>query len=569
MPKEEQSMPAPDDSALFYIDKVGERANGNAEEEGEDSDTEELWPRSRAVKSTNSPAGVANAVPNVSSPLSFLNLQPTTVTIVSQSRTGAEAAPAHIPIKPYARVVKDDMPLEQLFRPSTVPQLSASAKEFVSAATNTGPSGKQDKSRKASKKQARKEAKERKKERRTNKKTDRRASKASVLAEPKTTRTDDSDVEWGSNGPPSMDEDSDDDGESDTMDITASSSQIKGKINVPSGAGRRGKGGKKNAAIEAALADYAANIENDPEELEALKAFAKGMSGREQLTIGDLEDLAEITASDDSDDATSDDEAYEERLIIKDFVRAEGLKETAQPENFPVYVPAPEEPNSDPEDSVNEIWKTDDDDEDVSATGTDMNMDDAKNASDASNSSSSSDEEEEEIVETTVDETILIVSGGDDDSEESEDERELADMDDDDIDDLLFAATKAARRKRKGPAPSGADDIDDMLQAQWRKDREKKAIKRQERALARLEQKPSKANTKKAKRAAQKAKAFRDDDGDVMVDLEITGGRVPQFHRINQDLKDFIENSGAGEYALPAMDKKFRFAIHMLADAYK
>ena len=55
----------------------------------------------------------------------------------------------------------------------------------------------------------------------------------------------------------------------------------------------------------------------------------------------------------------------------------------------------------------------------------------------------------------------------------------------------------------------------------------------------------------------------------IGADLRLSGGKVPEFHKINTDLRDFIDNSGYGEYPLPPMDKKFRYAIHMLADAYK
>ena len=571
--EEKETVPVQqDDSALFFVDTVGTRTIPDPADEDE-SDTEELWPRSRVTEPLTK---AATQKPDVSCSTAFPELQPksTSAPVIKQP----EADAAQVNVKPYARTVTDDMPIEQIFRPF-VPQLSGQAREFVSAATNTGPSGKQDKSRKASKKQAKKEAKERKKERRTNKKNNRRAFKASI-AEPKRPRTDDSDVEWGSNGPPSVDEDSEsDDDDENTLDITASSSHLKGKIATSGG---RRKVSKRDAALEAGRADYAANIGNDPEELEAMLLFAKNMKRGEQLTIDDLDDIADIT---DSDEETSNDEAYEERVLKKDFIREQGLDKNGKTESYPVYVPAPKEPNTDPEDSVGSAWKTDEDgDSDAQGqpenSDTDMSGRYPEPGVPGSEASSDSDQENaDEVMETTIEETILIVSKDDDDEEdeesedeeeESEDEEDQDDMDEEaELEDAHLAALKSARKKRNGPAPTGADDIDDMLQAQWRKDREKKAIKRQERALARLEAKPSKANSKKAKRAAAKARGFRDDDGDVMGDLDVMGGKVPQFHRINVDLKDFIENSGLGEYALPPMDKRFRVAIHMLAEAYK
>lgn len=568
-PGKEAAVPQVDD-ALFFVDTVGEPAAATfAENDEEESDTEELWPRKRETE--YHPQAAAPA-PDTTSATVF----PSLVTKQANgqrdtSRTSAidtELQAAHIPTKPYARVITDDMPIEKLFRPF-LPELSASARDFVSAATATGPSGKQDKARKVSKKRAKREAKERKKERRSNKKADRRALKASFATQPKRPRANDSDVEWGSDGPPSMSEDeavSDDD--DILMEMTASSSHINGKITAHAN-GRR-KGGKGDAAIEAALADYAANMKNHPEELAALKAFAKGMSGREQLTIGDLEDIADITDSDE--DGISNDEAYEERVIIKDFVKAQGRAEAKMPESFPVYVPGTRTSESEPDDTIDEAWGTDEGDpEDASNSEIDLCAEAGlPGEEDGSTTTSSEDEDYDDngVIQTTIEETILIVSE-DEDDDESEDDRAVADMEDEEIDDILFAATKPARRKRQAPAPSGADEIDELLQNQWRKDREKKAIKRQERALARLERKPSKANSKKAKRAAAKARGFRDNDGDFGSDLDLAGGNVPQFHKINEDLRDFIENSGLGEYALPAMSKQHRVAIHLLAEAYK
>ena len=139
------------------------------------------------------------------------------------------------------------------------------------------------------------------------------------------------------------------------------------------------------------------------------------------------------------------------------------------------------------------------------------------------------------------------------------------------LEDMLMSMTKA-RRPRNLPTFE-TDAFDDMLQAQWRKDRQKKAIKRQERALQRLEQKSSKANAKKAKRAVANSRGFfqndRDDNETSGFDLRFSGGVVPPFHRINEDIRTWIDTTSFAEYPLPPMDKKFRCAIHMLATAYK
>lgn len=105
------------------------------------------------------------------------------------------------------------------------------------------------------------------------------------------------------------------------------------------------------------------------------------------------------------------------------------------------------------------------------------------------------------------------------------------------------------------------DDLDRSLQKQWQKDRATKALKRQERYLKRLEAQPSKANRKKAKRAGVSGLEMRFEQGSV--------SSMPDMHRIDGNIRAFIETSERQELALPPMDKKYRYAIHMLAEAYR
>lgn len=129
-------------------------------------------------------------------------------------------------------------------------------------------------------------------------------------------------------------------------------------------------------------------------------------------------------------------------------------------------------------------------------------------------------------------------------------------------------AYKASKRADNGQLVSSAhfdfDAFDESLQKQWQNDRAKKALKRQERYLKRLEAQPTKLNRKKAKRAGASADPWHLlDDGGQNSTLE------PDFHRIDAKIRLFVENTSRAEFALPPMDKKFRYAVHMLADAYR
>lgn len=205
-------------------------------------------------------------------------------------------------------------------------------------------------------------------------------------------------------------------------------------------------------------------------------------------------------------------------------------------------------------------------------------------AADSADITDSEGQDHDMTVEIADETTILIVS--DDDEEESEEEEEdseseedeedefdIDDMLEDDIDALIMSGLQPSRRKANKQPPSTKDTFFDAhLQKQWQADRQKKALKKQERALARAEQNPNRSNKRKAKRAAGQARGFsaRDDEGDMMLEFDINGNaRIPEFHKINEDLRHFIESSGNMQYELPPMDKKFRYAIHDLAAAYK
>jgi hypothetical protein len=141
-----------------------------------------------------------------------------------------------------------------------------------------------------------------------------------------------------------------------------------------------------------------------------------------------------------------------------------------------------------------------------------------------------------------------------DDNSDDTDEAEAAE------EEYLHSLVRKLARSGKGSSLHSStafdfDDLDESLQKQWQNDRAKKALKRQERYLKRLEAQPTKSNKKKAKRAG-------------VPDVSIEGDTMPDFHQLDRRIRTFIEDSEHGELHLPPMDKKTRYAVHMLANAY-
>ena len=398
---------------LFFIDSVGERAaiaaaDAGADEVEAESDTEEIYPRH-----VDSRAASATAVPHpmASSHSAFPSLPDRFAAQSSISVPEPPVVPAHLPIKPYAQIITDDIsyaPAARQTASSAVPvELPPAAVDFLRSATataNSAASGSKDApvARKVSAKQKKKEAKERKKERKRAKKENRRpAHSLDKEKEARRPRVGESDIEWGSDGPPDMGDDSDsatDDEEDDALAQAPGGAQSSVlRANVAKGAkpaGRKGRA-KRDDAIEAALADILAQpADSDDDDSDAreesrraMRSFVDSFSMRagEHLTLDDLADLdrmrvedgeGEYTTTDqgsDSDEDEDDDLRYEQKAIVKEFVRAETIakpsvdktKESDARGEFPVYVPELAEPplDSDMDDSRNEIWKTDDEDE--------------------------------------------------------------------------------------------------------------------------------------------------------------------------------------------------------------
>lgn len=305
------------------------------------SDTEELYPRSFPPVSKE----IATAAYPSTSHVPPLSSDKPSLPIKSY--------PPHIPIQPYARVITEDVPHPRIVLPF-IPKLSAEAQEFVSSATSTSAASNLVPSKKAAKKAQLKAIKERKKDR----KRSVRPSK-----QKKVPRMDDSDLEWGSDGPPKIVIDDEDNVKHCVNAIEQT------LINASPGKGRKGSSRySKKTAVDLAMEDYLMKISvrqegsRDPtgssdseaptgmNDLAQLRNFVSSMSAStEHLNIDDLNDIAEMR----DENSTDVDSLDSERL----------RKEINGQTNFPIYQPAPPDWVSDPNDERNKIFKSDDEED--------------------------------------------------------------------------------------------------------------------------------------------------------------------------------------------------------------
>lgn len=613
-----------EEKGLFVVDVNGAKANTRLADSDDramldnddvdaESGTEDLFPR-RPIRDVPSP---------IKSQQSGLG---TTLDKGKGKSANTDKPPDHLPVTNYARVIDDDVDITTIFRPyqqtlsPAAPIFAPTSPPRAVAIAETDV----QKSKKLSKNaqlQLKREAK------RNRKRAKRNGVSQPSNKERKQARVDDSDIEWGSDGPPAN-ADNDEEGDSEVSNVIsriAASGVAESSVSsskVPNGKMARGK---KKTAIDLAVEDYLANIaaqnasstsddeasgapskakKIDVDDLARLRSFANAVSAGEHLSINDLQDLAASRRQDDEDDITSDqstddsdsdignEEAYEERLILREAK----TEENGRRERFPVFVPAVASWKSDEEDERNAIFRSDIEDmneadlieagkrfleafhsgDDVASEGDDDQQHDPSGKVNDDEDTDSS--EVADVISSSKQEKVMIVVGDEEDDQledsnlidDSDSEEEgLEDEADEEADLEELLMSKPARRARQ--APDFKDDIfGEQLQAQWRRDREKKAARRQERALKRLEQKPSRANAKKAKRASAKRKGFRSGDvSDEEASLKTASAVAPDFHRLNEELKKWINESGFAEYQLPPMDKKFRMAVHMLAGAYK
>ncbi|EIW72809.1 hypothetical protein TREMEDRAFT_72886 [Tremella mesenterica DSM 1558] len=124
------------------------------------------------------------------------------------------------------------------------------------------------------------------------------------------------------------------------------------------------------------------------------------------------------------------------------------------------------------------------------------------------------------------------------------------------------------------------------LQAQWEKDRQKKALKREERALARLmaqfDPHPTSRKRKGKSKAHQASIAHLipasaaevADMFDISDDEVGTGGNgregmmPPTMDLLDSDIRAFLRDEGKTTYSLPPMDKEGRMKVHMIAECF-
>lgn len=590
--------------ATFVVDVVGDReiaanqvgvsasmpsktASSQADQDSElESDTEEIYPKH--IPPVHREPVLAERV-NSSTDIAHASLLDSTATT-----------------RPYARIVEDGVVPGSMAQPAVI-SLSDEAKAILELESESSPEKSGPfVSRKTRKKQQKQAAKERKKDR----KKGRTAGLQRDRQHRKVPRMDDSDVEWGSDGPPVAQTQRDDfDGAEEEMASLVISEvavqRVGGEVKSKHGSSQGGRPhGRNSRKIEADLAmqDYLDNIarqeardgsetgsEDDHangNDLAQLQSFVRSLTGggaREHLTIEDLADIAQIRAEEFESDASggsdgSGSESSEGDKALGDGEDAwESDSEIGQADIFR----SSSDENDDDDDMNADVWTKEGKEYLAKTASKDLGT-------------VESEEDEHDEVDGESDNTAakrkerVSSTGGDgkdvkyivesDSSDEEEDEDAISDAIAEDeeemLGEMLRAQTRKERKLRAQVPAFETDDFDDYLQAQWLKDRQKKAIKKQERLLKRLEGKPTKANAKKAKRAANKARGWGADldDGEdfgVNGDSDRADARVPEFHKINEDLRDFIENSGYAEYPLPPMDKKFRVAIHMLANAYK
>ena len=133
-----------------------------------------------------------------------------------------------------------------------------------------------------------------------------------------------------------------------------------------------------------------------------------------------------------------------------------------------------------------------------------------------------------------------------------------------------------ARRRRDAPKFSQEDLWAEELQLQWEKDRSSKAAKKRARAEARhtamlnpypnthgMSKKDAKRLDKKARRSA--LKGLIDDDGPVTGEVIAT---PTSFGAISAMIDQFLADDGRTTLTLPPMLKRDRALVHNMADAY-
>ncbi|WFD41847.1 squalene synthetase-like protein [Malassezia psittaci] len=393
----------------------------------------------------------------------------------------------------------------------------------------------------------------------------RRAKKKKAFAR------EDSDIEWGSDGPPI---------EASTPDFL--------KVNLNEQMFSQDH--KPLSAQDAILADWMENAmrsdseeeEGEEEESSKIDSILKGSHLRNGRSTG-------ITQFGSVPRFVMD--PYQESTTLED-IALDALRNENQ-----VWVSSGEEEEGASDVDIND---DDDDDDDDDGEDDDDDEDDDEDVSEDSDDDELDEDDLDNNIEIMTDDSFdeemhALLLGGVDPSEEdhtlgldnwsgsipkkvkrNKQKSTFQRVAYGDFEDIMETPNLAARRNRDAPQFSNEDLWAEELQLQWEKDRSSKAAKKRVRAEARanvalnpypnthgLTKKQGKRLEKKARRAALKGMANDDQP--------LTGEIMPtatSFAAISEMIEQFLAHDGRSTLTLPAMLKHDRALVHNLADAY-
>ncbi|PPR07557.1 hypothetical protein CVT24_008753 [Panaeolus cyanescens] len=371
-------------------------------------------------------------------------------------------------------------------------------------------------------------------------------------------RKGDSDLEWG---------DTDDDDFAGVDEVPVGISEL---LATKLGADVKGKGKAKEESED----DHGMEIDGEMD-LEAMQSFVGGLLGNkagEHLTMGDVEDMERIRKEDeededkDSDDSMSEDdeeediEASEEAMIISETLDFQDG----------------EEDDDDEKDEDDDDFDSDDDEDQTPKTSFQARLDRLRKMS---------------ANKKTQDESFEGFVYDSDDDDEDILERNLTWAEEDEkyikqISELLDEGDDLSRRQRKQlfkavstgtfedieyfsaavPKKDKGKNLPPDLQAQWEKDREKKAERKKQRELEKLIAAADPFTKKKGGKKGRKAMLAA-----ARLDPTITviPNRIIDITTLVQQIRRFVDEiGGPHEMKLPPTNKETRKNVHELAIAF-
>ncbi len=407
-------------------------------------------------------------------------------------------------------------------------------------------------------------AKQAKAARRKDKK-DKRRAKMDVGAP----RRGDSDLDWGSEG-------------SDIPEVDEEESE--GARDYATNVVKRQATQVGNAKDDDKSASEAAEDDID---LDALRAFALSMSAGNAMTIDDIADVKKMQQEDEEDGwvDSSGSEEDEEEEEDDEVPAGLGANRSAEPAD------ASEEDSESDEDDDHALAlqmayddlngdDSDDDDDDDDAVA-DHRLFKGSKSSWAENS-----EDFIRNIEDVLDENAFMLAGSSSRKARNKLFKSIENGDFADDDFAVSPAPKGKAAKKAGiPVP---------LQAQWEKDRQKKADQKRLREMERIAQETSlyPAASKKAKGKAKSKGGFKyedlaggaysaremadmfDRESDSSVVAAGQGMRkrkiqpVTDLSSLNDEIKQFLRDHGKTTMTLPPMEKFSRKRVHELAQCY-